>query len=1329
MSIFRIPKSQLTKQLLARLALLVWLLAFGTMTTVLAADNTLYGVTNNAPFTIYTIDTSTGLATPVGTLAFSTAAIARSPTTGLIYYTDLNPTAGLYNIATWNPATSANTILSGTINVYLPRLAFRSDGTLYGMDSNNNLYTLSTATGAILTTTPISGGGLGLGLGGDIAFAPDGTLYLVAGTNLYRITGSTSTLVGATGTPTLAGLSFATDGSLYASDTGGATSLIYRLSTSGGVTATVGNSGAALADLAGMPAFANLSIAKTATSAFNVGQPATYSLSVANGGPQSASGLITVKDTLPGGLTYVSAIGTGWTCGVAGGVVTCTTPGPVANGVTLPAIVVTVTVGAGALPSVTNTATVSSTTFDQAPANNSSTITTTVNPVVDLQIAKTHAGNFTVGVNGTYTLTASNSGTLATSGTITVTDNLPTGLTVASTPTGTGWNCGTTVVGSSTATCTSVTVIAAGATSPNPITVTVVVAAAAFPAVTNAATISGGGEPAFNNGNNSASDPTTINGVADVRIAKTHAGNFTVGVNGTYTLTASNSGTLATSGTITVVDNLPAGLTIAALPTGTGWNCSTTVVGSSTATCTSATVIAAGATSPNPITVTVVVAAAAFPSVTNAATISGGGEPAYNNGNNSVTDPTTVNGVADLRIAKSHAGNFTVGVNGTYTLTASNSGTLATSGTITVVDNLPAGLTIAAIPTGTGWNCATTVVGSSTATCTSATVIAAGATSPNPITVTVVVAPAAFPSVTNAATISGGGEPAYNNGNNSVTDPTTVNGVADVRLAKSHAGNFTVGVNGTYTLTASNSGTLATSGTITVTDNLPTGLTVASTPTGTGWNCGTTVVGSSTATCTSVTVIAAGATSPNPITVTVVVAAAAFPSVTNAATISGGGEPAFNNGNNSASDPTTINGVADVRIAKTHAGNFTVGVNGTYTLTASNSGTLATSGTITVVDNLPAGLTIAALPTGTGWNCSTTVVGSSTATCTSATVIAAGATSPNPITVTVVVAAAAFPSVTNAATISGGGEPAYNNGNNSVTDPTTVNGVADLLIAKSHAGNFTVGVNGTYTLTASNSGTLATSGTITVIDNLPAGLTIAALPTGTGWNCSTTVVGSSTATCTSATVIAAGATSPNPITVTVVVAAAAFPAVTNAATISGGGEPAYNNGNNSVNDPTTINGVADLTIAKSHAGNFTVGVNGTYTLTASNSGTLATSGTITVIDNLPAGLTIAALPTGTGWNCSTTVVGSSTATCTSATVIAAGATSPNPITLTVVVSPAAFAASPVTNVANISGGGEPAYNNGNNSASDPTTINGVSDLPSPRLTPATSLSESTAPTP
>jgi uncharacterized repeat protein (TIGR01451 family) len=332
--------------------------------------------------------------------------------------------------------------------------------------------------------------------------------------------------------------------------------------------------------------------------------------------------------------------------------------------------------------------------------------------------------------------------------------------------------------------------------------VTVVVAPAAFPSVTNAATISGGGEPAFNNGNNSANDPTTVNGVSDVRIAKSHSGNFTVGINGTYTLTASNSGTLATSGTITVIDNLPAGLTIAAIPTGTGWNCSTTVVGSSTATCTSSTVIAAGATSPNPITLTVVVAPAAFPAVTNAATISGGGEPVYNNGNNSASDPTTVNGAPDLTIAKSHTGNFTQGQTGaTYSVTVTNSGTAATSGTVTVVDTLPAGLTATAI-SGAGWSC---VLG--TLTCTRSDALAVSASYPV-ITLTVNVSLSAPASVTNTATVSGGGE--NNASNNTANDLTTINAAAppNVGLVKSVSpgGTQIPGTDLLYTIVYTNTG-------------------------------------------------------------------------------------------------------------------------------------------------------------------------------------------------------------------------------------------------------------------------------------------------------------------------------------------------------------------------------------------------------------------------------------------------------------------------------------------------------------------------------------------
>src|SRR6185312_8875629 len=109
-----------------------------------------------------------------------------------------------------------------------------------------------------------------------------------------------------------------------------------------------------------------------------------------------------------------------------------------------------------------------------------------------------------------------------------------------------------------------------------------------------------------------------------------------------------------------------------------------------------------GATYPV-ITLTVNVANNAAASVTNTANISGGGQS--NTTNDTATNPTTINQLPDLTVTKSHSGNFTQGqVGATYSITATNSGSAATSGTVTVTDTLPAGLTATAI-SGTGWTC------------------------------------------------------------------------------------------------------------------------------------------------------------------------------------------------------------------------------------------------------------------------------------------------------------------------------------------------------------------------------------------------------------------------------------------------------------------------------------------------------------------------------------------------------------------------------------------------------------------------------------------------
>jgi uncharacterized repeat protein (TIGR01451 family) len=535
------------------------------------------------------------------------------------------------------------------------------------------------------------------------------------------------------------------------------------------------------------------------------------------------------------------------------------------------------------------------------------------------------------------------------------------------------------------------------------------------------------------------------------------------------------------------------------------------------------------------------VASNAAASVTNTATVSGGGET--NTGNDTANDTTTINQLSDLTVTKTHTGNFTQGQTGaTYTITANNIGTGPTSGTVTVTDTLPSGLTATAI-SGTGWSCTL-----GTLTCTRSDALAAGSSYPA-ITLTVNVASNAAASVTNTATVSGGGE--TNTGNDSANDTTTINQLSDLTITKTHTGNFTQGQTGaTYTITANNIGTGPTSGTVTVTDTLPSGLT-ATAISGTGWSC---TLG--TLTCTRSDALAAGSSYPA-ITLTVNVASNAAASVTNTATVSGGGET--NTGNDNANDPTTINPLLtpDLTVTKTHSGNFTQGQTGaTYAITASNIGTGPTSGTVTVTDTLPSGLTATAI-SGTGWSCTL-----GTLTCTRSDALAAGSSYPA-ITLTVNVANNAAASVTNSVSISGGGET--NTGNDTAKDATTITPLLSpkLVIAKTHSGSFTQGQTGaTYNITVTNTGSGPTSGAVTVTDTLPTGLTGTAI-SGTGWSCTL-----NTLSCTRSDALAPNAVYPA-IIVTVNVASNAAASLTNVAAVSGGG--AGNSGATNVNDVTTVN--------------------------------------------------------------------------------------------------------------------------------------------------------------
>lgn len=119
-------------------------------------------------------------------------------------------------------------------------------------------------------------------------------------------------------------------------------------------------------------------------------------------------------------------------------------------------------------------------------------------------------------------------------------------------------------------------------------------------------------------------------------VNKTHTGSFFAGQTGAvYTVSVANQGPGVTSGTITMVDQLPIGMTATAI-SGTGWTC---VLG--TLTCTRSDTLAAAASYP-PITVTVNVSAGAPAQLINQVTVSGGGSPTA-----SALDPTAILAAAD----------------------------------------------------------------------------------------------------------------------------------------------------------------------------------------------------------------------------------------------------------------------------------------------------------------------------------------------------------------------------------------------------------------------------------------------------------------------------------------------------------------------------------------------------------------------------------------------------------------------------------------------------------------------------------------------------------
>lgn len=121
---------------------------------------------------------------------------------------------------------------------------------------------------------------------------------------------------------------------------------------------------------------ADLALSKVdAVDPVTLGDSIHYTLTTSNAGPDIAQNVV-LTDTLPTGVSYVSAMPDQGTCSESAGIVTCNL-GNIANGGQSVVQLVGMTHGTGLL---TNQANVSSNTFDPNTDNNASSETTQVNP-------------------------------------------------------------------------------------------------------------------------------------------------------------------------------------------------------------------------------------------------------------------------------------------------------------------------------------------------------------------------------------------------------------------------------------------------------------------------------------------------------------------------------------------------------------------------------------------------------------------------------------------------------------------------------------------------------------------------------------------------------------------------------------------------------------------------------------------------------------------------------------------------------------------------------------------------------------------------------------
>lgn len=1089
-----------------------------------------------------------------------------------------------------------------------------------------------------------------------------------------------------------------------------------------------------------------LQLAKQGNGPWLVGQTnAEYELSVRNASTLAAtSGLITIADAMPTGITpkWVNTIVLGnWSCSATGQNVSCTSSASIAaNGtdtITLPVNVLGSAVGSDVTGSVSNHASIAGggdpfnggatptpgtacAALDAARPGHCASTSTTVNRPASLSVGKSFAGITSTATLGqykaSYLVSVANAGGV--SGNYTLTDELgfPSEVVLNSwtvTSTNGSVNAALPAVANGVAQQISATAtsIAAGASHSYVVSVLFT----ANPNTTALTCTGNAGSGAFNSASidpaiSSVTACGNLPGVPNLVLDKTSNGPWSVGQTGAeYTLTVTNRGNAVTAGTITVVDQLPAGVS-AASTANNGWTC--TVSGQSVS-CTSAAALAVNAASSITLPVTLGSAAAGSQGVTNQASVGGGGDPGHGGtpptpgscatGDQHCASVNTPVGLkADLRITKSSAqgAQYVPGQALNYTIVVNNDGPSTVDGA-TVLDTVPDRVKVSAwscTASGAG-SCGTTASGTTNNVSLSGVVLAKGETLT--IAITGKAELSATGDIVNKATVTPPtGVACTTTPCEKTSTPVTSQNAGTPALVIEKAAaptSFAVGQSGSYSIRVRNNGTSSTSGELTVTDSMPTGITITSIEPNNLWSCS---VSSSTAlTCTTSAALLPGASAPVIIANVLVGNSVASPAE-NTAKVVGGGTACTAQ----APCPVTVRTNVDrpqLDVSKTLDGSFVVGRATSYTITVVNNGQAATlAGAIT--DTVPSGLTVGDL-TDSGCSANGNVV-----TCAVNAGMLPGSSKRFTIPVTPLATADGTSQRNSAVANNETGDstcPREAHCTGTTDDPVTA---PQLVLTKTpSAAAFTVGQPASYELVVSNKGTAATTATTTVTDVVPAGLSVVSVTSALG-NCSVSSTDNRTVSCTIAS-LAINASASIVINVTPKAEADKLTMV-NQATATGGGDPLCAVG--TANLPERCAPVTNTPVNAPHlllektAGTteFSVGVASTYVLKVSNVGTASTSGKITIVDTLPASMTLgdlSAVP-----ECSATGTLVKQLQCEFSTVLAIGAFK----SFSIPVTPTVAAAPSVTNNAQAYGGGDPVCPMAASCKSGITTVVNAPDL-------------------